>query len=96
MLDLQSTGQSIRAARREKGLTQSALGNLAGVSRAQIERLGNGRAPEVGFGLILRLIRAVGLDLTLQTYNRGRPTLDDLVAEDSTEQRQLALGRRSR
>lgn len=96
MLDLESTGQSIRAARREKGLTQSALGSLAGVSRAQIERLENGRAAEMGFGLILRLIRAVGLDITLQTYNRGRPTLDDLIAEDEAQQRQLALGRRDR
>jgi transcriptional regulator with XRE-family HTH domain len=82
MLDLQSVGEDVRAARKAKGLTQSALGSLAGVSRAQIERLENGRAAEMGFGIILRLVRTVGLDLTLQPYNHGRPTLDDLVAQD--------------
>lgn len=80
MLDLLSIGDDLRAARKAKGLTQSALGALAGVRRAQIERLENGRAAEMGFGLILRLVRTVGLDLTLQAYNRARPTLDDLVA----------------
>jgi transcriptional regulator with XRE-family HTH domain len=84
MLDLQSVGEEVRVARKAKGLTQSALGALAGVSRAQIERLENGRAAEIGFGLVLRLVRTVGLDLTLQTYNRGRPTLDDLIAQDET------------
>lgn len=84
MLDLQFVGEEVRAARKAKGLTQGALGVLAGVSRAQIERLENGRAAEMGFGLVLRLVRTVGLDLTLQTYNRGRPTLDDLIAQDET------------
>jgi transcriptional regulator with XRE-family HTH domain len=82
MLDLQIVGEDVRAARKAKGLTQSALGSLAGVSRAQIERLENGRAAEMGFGLVLRLVRTVGLDMTLHTYNNGRPTLDDLVAQD--------------
>jgi transcriptional regulator with XRE-family HTH domain len=82
MLDLQSVGEDVRTARKDKGLTQSALGSLAGVSRAQIERLENGRAAEMGFGLVLRLVRTVGLDLTLQPYNRGRPTLDDLAAQE--------------
>jgi transcriptional regulator with XRE-family HTH domain len=81
MLDLQTIGEDVRAARKAKRLTQSALGEIAGVSRAQIERLENGRAADMGFGLVLRLVRAVGLDLSLQAYNHGRPTLDDLVAE---------------
>jgi transcriptional regulator with XRE-family HTH domain len=82
MLDLQTIGEDVRAARKAKRLTQSALGEIAGVSRAQIERLENGRAADMGFGLVLRLVRAVGLDLSLQAYNHGRPTLDDLVAEN--------------
>jgi transcriptional regulator with XRE-family HTH domain len=82
MLDLQTIGEDVRAARKAKRLTQSALGEIAGVSRAQIERLENGRAAEMGFGLVLRLVRAVGLDLSLQAFNQGRPTLDDLVAEN--------------
>lgn len=83
MLDLQSIGDNVRTARKAKRLTQSGLGALAGVSRAQIERLENGRAADMGFNLVLRLVRTLGLDLTLQAYNRGRPTLDDLVAEDA-------------
>jgi transcriptional regulator with XRE-family HTH domain len=81
MLDLQTIGEDVRTARKAKRLTQSALGEIAGVSRAQIERLENGRAADMGFGLVLRLVRAVGLDLSLQAHNHGRPTLDDLVAE---------------
>jgi transcriptional regulator with XRE-family HTH domain len=82
MLDLQTIGEGVRAARKAKRLTQRALGEIAGVSRAQIERLENGRAADMGFGLVLRLIRAVGLDLSLQAFNHGRPTLDDLLAEN--------------
>jgi transcriptional regulator with XRE-family HTH domain len=84
MLNLQSIGEDVRAARKSKRLTQGALGELAGVSRAQIERLENGRAADMGFGLVLRLVRAVGLDLTLQPYNRGRPTLDEIRSEADT------------
>ncbi len=82
MLDLQIIGTRLRAARKERRLTQSELGVIAGVSRAQIERLENGRAADMGLRATLRLIRAVGLDLTLQACNRGRPTLDELQSEN--------------
>jgi transcriptional regulator with XRE-family HTH domain len=78
-------GPRLREARRAAGLTQQQLATAAGVSRPTIDRLENGRATDIGVRALLRLLQAVGLDLRLTTLNRGRPTLDDLTAENERE-----------
>jgi hypothetical protein len=40
-----------------------------------------GRSAEHGFGNITRVLAALGLTLRLEEAIRGRPTLEDLVAE---------------
>lgn len=91
MLDLPSLGTSIARRRKERGLRQIDLAKKAGVSRATIEALENGRLGELGYGKIARILSAVGFDLTLGEANKRRPTMEELLQEDERDQ---GLGRR--
>ena len=82
MSDLIEIGERVRASRRERGLSQEALARLADTSRARIDAIENGRAAEVGFKLLLRILNALGLDLRLTGLNASRPTLEDLENEE--------------
>ncbi len=77
-MDLIDTGTKLKHARRAAGLSQTELAERANVSRARIDAIENGRAPEVGLKLLLRLLHTLGLDLRLVTFNNNRPTLEDL------------------
>lgn len=52
-------GEAIRQARKEKKLTQSQLGELMGVQRAQVSRIESGRNLTVG--TIVRAFKAMGV-----------------------------------
>ena len=82
MLDLISIGSQIAERRKALKLSQTALALKAGVSRATLEGLENGRAGELGFSKVSKLLAALGLELTLQAASSQRPTLDDLMQED--------------
>jgi transcriptional regulator with XRE-family HTH domain len=82
MPDLVELGSVIRTARRGQRLTQSDLARKSGVSRARIDALENSRAAGIGFKPVLRLLNALGLDLKVGELDRGRPTLEDLMAEE--------------
>ena len=86
MTDLSSIGGKIAERRKKLKLSQTALGRKAGVSRATIDALENGRAGELGFTKIARLLAALGLELTVQTARPQRPTLDELLEEDRDDQ----------
>jgi transcriptional regulator with XRE-family HTH domain len=92
MLDLISIGGQIAERRKTLKLSQAALARKAGISRATLDALENGRAGEVGFSKLTRLLTALGLELTLQTANSRRPTLDELMQEDRDDK---SLDRRS-
>lgn len=83
MIDLVELGQAVRQRRTELGLSREQLAKEAGVSRARIEALENGRAVEMGFQNIMQVLNAIGLDLRLTELNRRRPTLEDLQKENS-------------
>ena len=80
-MDFDSLGQEIRRQRDAMGLTQEQLAAKALVSRPTIARLETGRATDLGYRSILRILNALGLDLRVSTLNRGRPTLEDIAAE---------------
>jgi len=80
-MDLIELGKRIKATRRAKGWSQTTLALASGVSRARLEALENARLAEIGFKHLLRILNALDLDLRLTQFNRGRPTLEDLVAE---------------
>jgi transcriptional regulator with XRE-family HTH domain len=80
--DLTSIGRRIAERRKTVKLSQTDLARKAGVSRATLDALENGRAGELGFSKITRLLAALGLELTLKTASSQRPTLDELLQED--------------
>lgn len=92
MLDLPSLGPEIAKRRKAMGLRQSDLADKARVSRATVEALENGRLGELGFAKLMRILAAVGLGLTLGDATKRRPTLEELILEDESDQ---ALGRRN-
>ena len=91
MLDLISLGRHIAENRRKHKLSQTELSRKGGVSRATLDALENGRAGELGFSKLNKLLAALGLELKLQATSSDRPTLDELMAEDRDDQ---GLGRR--
>jgi transcriptional regulator with XRE-family HTH domain len=80
---LSEIGVQIALTRKQRKLTQVQLAEKAGVSRATIDLLENGRASEIGYSRLARILTAVGLELHLQAVTSQRPTLDDLLNEDS-------------
>ena len=59
-------GAAIRQARQARGLTQSALAERAGVSRAFVNGLESASRPGAELQRVLAVVRALGLGLILQ------------------------------
>ncbi len=85
MIGLSDLGRDIAKARKDARLTQVELAKRAGVSRATIDLLENGRAREIGYSKLVRILLVVGLELRLQPLALERPTLDDLMKEDTDD-----------
>ena len=86
MFNLVAIGSHIVSRRRTLGLTQSELARKAGVSRATLDALENGRSGELGYSKVANILSALGLELKLQETNRQRPTLEELLEEDRDDQ----------
>jgi transcriptional regulator with XRE-family HTH domain len=86
MLKLHSIGSRVASKRKAVGFSQSDLAHKAGVSRATLEALENGRSGELGFSRVSNILSALGLELKLQEANQQRPTLDELLEEDRDDQ----------
>jgi transcriptional regulator with XRE-family HTH domain len=80
-MDLSEIGECIRSTRKERGWTQSRLATAANVSRARIDAIENGRAPDFGVRGLIQMLQALNLQLNIGPENRGRPTLEDLTEE---------------
>ena len=93
-MDLFDIGAEVKLARKAAGFTQTQLAERAGVARNRIDGLENNRLPEIGFKTLTKILRAVGLDVRVTTFNAGRPTLDDLQAELERADDAASLGRR--
>lgn len=86
MWDLISLGNQIAVRRKALKLSQTELSRRAGVSRATLDALENGRTGELGFSRLTKILAAVGLEFRLQDAGRQRPTLDELMAESRNEE----------
>jgi len=86
MEGLASLGRQIAEQRKQRKLTQAELARKAGISRATLDALENGRTGELGFTRISRLLAALGLELTVRPAAAQRPTLEDLMQEDRDDQ----------
>jgi transcriptional regulator with XRE-family HTH domain len=82
MLSLTDIGSRIVSTRKALKLSQKELARKAGISRATLEALENGRSGELGFSKLTRILAVLGLDLALRDENQKRPTLEQLRAED--------------
>jgi len=67
-------------------MSQSDLAKKAGISRATLDALENGRIGELGFLKISRILMALGLEMKIQEAVTRRPTFDDLLAEEHDDQ----------
>ncbi len=66
-------GQTLRAARQEKGLTQGDLANLAGLQQKTVSNAENG-SQGVKIGTIFQILSALEMDILLAP--RGRSVKD--------------------
>lgn len=82
MSDLTSIGRGIATRRKKLNMSQSALAQAAGISRATLGALENGRSGELGFSKIAKILAALGLELKVSETQPQRPTLDELLEED--------------
>ena len=82
MADLSAIGAEIAASRKALKMSQTALAQTAGVSRATLDALENGRSGELGFSKVAKILAALGLELKVQETQPRRPTLDELLEED--------------
>jgi len=71
MICLGEIGQRIASARKQNRYSQTELARKAGVSRATVDLLENGRAREIGYSKLIRMLAAVGLELSLQAAARA-------------------------
>jgi transcriptional regulator with XRE-family HTH domain len=85
MLTIGQIGQSVAKARNSSGLRQTDLAANAGLSRATIDALENGRAGDIGVSKLSRVLAAVGLELAIRPITNERPTLDELMKEDADD-----------
>jgi transcriptional regulator with XRE-family HTH domain len=86
MLTLSFIGAQIAATRKKRKWSQAELAKRASVSRATIEALENERTGELGFSKIAKILSALGMELKLQETASARPTLDELMQEESDDQ----------
>jgi transcriptional regulator with XRE-family HTH domain len=89
VIDLEQIGKQIAVARKAKKLTQFDIARRSGVSLKTINLLENGRATELGYSKLARILAAVGMDLRLGPIEWRRPTLDDLLREDAGDDSDL-------
>src|SRR3954453_22456266 len=73
-------GSLLRSARRQRGLDQAALARRAGTTQAYISRIERGDVSPSG-ATMLRLLHAMGLQLTTRPLSHGNVSVDDLRAD---------------
>jgi transcriptional regulator with XRE-family HTH domain len=81
MQALDEIGKQIATARKTRGLRQADVAREAGLSRATVDALENGRAADIRWSKLTRILRCVELEAVVQPAQRGRLTLDRLLAE---------------
>jgi transcriptional regulator with XRE-family HTH domain len=77
-MDVLQLGRGIRAIRRKKRWTQAQLATKAGLSQAAVSRVERGEALTLSAGVLDRIARAVGANLSIKLYWNGED-LDRLL-----------------
>lgn len=80
MTTLADVADLLRSVRREAGLSQEALAQRAGVSRATVARMETLAKGDMSVSALLRLLEAAGYDLRPIRQGHVR-TVEDILAE---------------
>ncbi len=83
MLPISVIAEQIAHKRRALGLSQTALAKKAHVGRSTLDALENGRMGELGYTKISNILSALGLEMRIQQASSSRPTLEELMSEES-------------
>lgn len=81
---LQELGAEVARLRRQKGMTQTALASLAGLSQSTLARFETGRVSEFGSRKLLKLMEVLGYELWSRE-KKARFTFDDAVRMQESE-----------
>ncbi|KQU31078.1 hypothetical protein ASG63_16395 [Methylobacterium sp. Leaf94] len=81
-MDIFELGAQLAIARRHRRLSQRQLAAKAEVSVEWLSRFERGDSFEPSMHRVMRCLNALGLDLRLSSYNSGRGSIDDLMAQD--------------
>ena len=81
MTALEDIGKEIARARKVLRLRQADLAAQAHISRATVDALENGRAADIGYSRLARVLTVLGLELRVGPVASQRPTLDELLKE---------------
>jgi len=85
MMTLREIGQDVGAARKTARLRQADLALRAGISRATVDALENGRATDLGYSKLARILGVLGLEMRIGPAAARRPTLDELLKERNAD-----------
>lgn len=83
---LHSIGSQIAARRKALEMSQAVLAKEARVGHSTLDALENGRLGELGLSKIIRLLSALGLELSIHEAAGRRPTLEELIEEGQDDQ----------
>ncbi|WP_213941848.1 helix-turn-helix transcriptional regulator [Pseudomonas sp. dw_612] len=75
---MESLGELIRTLRKERKLSQQALAQQYGMSRATISGIENNTLSEIGIRKVEAILNGFGYELTAVPRQSKRPTLDTL------------------
>ena len=73
---LAAIGEEFRDGRVAAGLTQRRLGEIVGISPAEISRIERGQSPHVAYETLAMIAAALGMDLPLRAFPSGEPVRD--------------------
>ncbi|MGE8153909.1 helix-turn-helix domain-containing protein [Pseudomonas vancouverensis] len=79
---MESLGELIRTLRKERKLSQQALAQQYGMSRATISGIENNTISEVGLRKVEAILNGFGYELVAVPRQSKRPTLDTLKKAD--------------
>ena len=74
-------GKEIYKARKNRKISQAALGGALGMSRITIGQIEKGTVQDIGVRKLIRLLEFLGLELRVRAAGKP-PTLDELLEEE--------------
>ncbi len=85
VIDLGQIAEQIASTRKKLKLGQREVAQKAAVSLRTITLLESGRATEIGYSKLARILAVLGLELRVEAVSKDRPTLEDLMKEDPAD-----------